>query len=300
MKVEERIKILPKKNKKDDRFQVLILNKNATKNTYGGKILGRTLSDWVAFACQGYNIKVLDYNNQVGVLQFARANINSEYDFSLILLSSTPLINSTTIKSIVEYCKVKRINLCKLPTGYVVNNEYIINNQEISVDSLYSQNMDDFYLVENKKQFVYAEEVLQDRINSFHINNGVEIRKPKSVYIEPEVDIASGVIICSGNTIKGCSIIEENAILKENNVIQDSKVGMNSCVSGSVVTNSVIASNVYVSSFCVIDNSIIASDCTIGAGSKIYNYAINKNTKLKAGSVKGKEDDSDSRTGKSR
>ena len=62
----------------------------------------------------------------------------------------------------------------------------ILKSQEnLLVDSIYTQNADDFYLVENKSQFTYAFKILSERINNFHINNGVEILSPTSTYIEP-------------------------------------------------------------------------------------------------------------------
>jgi ADP-glucose pyrophosphorylase len=86
-------------------------------------------------------------------------------------------------------------------------------------------------------------------------------------------------------------------ILKENNVINNSKIGKNACISGSVVESSIIASNVYVSSFCEIHNGLIGDFSTIGAGSKICNYKIPNNSKIRANSVLGEEDDSSGRIG---
>jgi len=199
MKILERIKILPKKKEINTKFQVLILKNNISKNSYNGKILGRSLVDWVAFACNGLNIKVLEYESKNNIISFVKDYISGDFDYTIILLSNSPLLTQNTIKNIIEYCCIKQINLCKLPSGYVANNQYLLNVQTPQVDSLYSQNLEDFFVVENKKQYVQAEEILQDRINTFHIGNGVEIRKPKSVYIEPEVDIASNVVIFPGN-----------------------------------------------------------------------------------------------------
>ncbi|MGN0960574.1 MAG: hypothetical protein ACI4PF_00070, partial [Christensenellales bacterium] len=190
--------------------------------------------------------------------------------------------------------------ICKLPVGYVVNNKYLLENENLNIDSLYSQNLDSFYIVENKKQYNYALEILQDRINTFHIDNGVDIKKPKSVYIEPEVDIASGVIIYPGNSLKGKTIIDKDVILKENNVIENSRVGKNSCISGSVINGSVIASNVYIASFCEINNGLIGNYSSIGSGVKINNYKIEDNSKIKPNTVLGEENDSDCGTGQSR
>jgi bifunctional N-acetylglucosamine-1-phosphate-uridyltransferase/glucosamine-1-phosphate-acetyltransferase GlmU-like protein len=292
MKILERIKIIPKRKTQEPKFQVLILKTKPAKNSFNGKILGRDLFDWVAFACSGMDISVVEYDGVNNIISFAKKHLNRNYDYTIILLSTTPIISSDTIQNIREYSSIKDISLCKLPVGYVAKNSYIMSAIEPQIDSLYSQNLEDFFLVENKKQFSQAEDILQDRINTFHIGNGVDIRKPKSVYIEPEVDIASGVVIFPGNSLKGQTIISYNVILKENNVIENSRIGEDSCISGSVVEESVLSHNVYISSFCHIKNSLIGDNSTIESGSKIYNYNLKSRSKIKCNTILGENGDS--------
>ena len=184
--------------------------------------------------------------------------------------------------------------------GYVAKNNYLLKTLEPAVDSLYSQNLEDFFVVENKKQFTQAEEVLIDRVNSFHINNGVEIRKPKSVYIEPEVDIEKGVVIFPGNVLKGHTVIGKDVILKENNVIENSTLSEQCCVSGSVITDSVLDCGVYVSAFCDINKSKIGKNSLIESHCTIKKQRIKKETKIPSGSILGETNDSNSGIGKSR
>ena len=298
MQVLEKIKILPKINF-NIKVQAFILKSPSTKNSYNEKILGRTLSDWVAFSCGDFKYKIIEWDGKQNIIEFTKGKIDKSYDYTMILLSSTPLLERQNIKDIVEYVVTKQSNLCKLPVGYVVKNKYILDNINVVADCLYSQNMENFFIVENKKQFVQAEEILQDRINTFHMNNGVDIKKTKSVYIEPEVDIMSGAIIFAGNSIKGNSVISKDVILKENNVIENSKIMSESCISGSVIENSIIAKNVYVSAFCEIKDSVIGEGTVIGSGAKINKYKVDINTKIKPNTVLGENNDSDSRTGKS-
>lgn len=299
MQIIEKFQLLPKKKEKSVKVQAIILDCKTSKNSYNGMLLGRKLVDWVSFACNGLNIKKIEFDEKSNVIEFVKSFIDNSYDYTLVLLSKTPLIKQETIQEIIEYSTIKEIELCKLPVGYVIDN-ICISTKDINVDSLYSQNIDDFFLVENKQQYIFAEEVLQERINNFHMSNGVQIVKPKSVIIEPEVDIADGVVIYSGNVIKGQSVIGKNVILKENNIITNSKVGDNSCLSGSNITDSVISSGVYVSAFCEINNSLIGLDSLIAGNTQIHNYRVNDYSKIKAGSVLGESDVSDNRTGQSR
>lgn len=295
MQILERLQI--KSKKKDDlKFQAIILKSQTSKNSYGGEILGRALVDWVVFACGDLDRTIVNWDGKENVLTIAKNYIRQDSDYTLILLSTTPLLKRETIREIIEYATFKDCVLCKLPVGYIVKNSYILNTEQYSVDSLYSQNIEDFFVVENKKQFVQAEDILQDRINSFHMSNGVEISKPRSVYIEPEVDISSGVTILSNNTLKGNTVIGSGVILKENNVINSSQIHSGSCISGSVIENSIISSNVYISAFCEIKDSLIGNDSIIESGSKIYKYRLESNSKVKNNTVLGENNVSDSGT----
>lgn len=299
MKIAEKLLILPKKKENKYKFQAIILEEKPSKNSYNGYILGRKLSDWVAYACNSLSVKKLQYDSKTNIVEFVKEHIDNAFDYTILLLSKTPLIQVETISNIIEYCSVKDCELCKLPVGYVVDN-IAIRTKDISVDCLYSQNFDDFYIVENKSQYVYAEEVWQNRINNFHITNGVEIVKPKSVLIEPEVDIESGVTIYSGNVLKGQTIIKNGVILKENNVINNSYIDKECCISGSVITSSRLGSNVYISAFCEVDNSSIGDECMLGGSCKILNTIIKGGTKVSPNSVIGVSNDSDSGAGQSR
>jgi len=283
MQVLEKLKIV-EKGRKNNSFKIIILKLKNARNSFQGKILGRALEDWVSFACGGHDINILDFDEKENVLDFIKTKIDKKYDYTIVLTSRIPLITRETVNSIKEYCMYKDIALCKLPVGYVINNYSVFNGV---VDSVYSQNLDDFYIVENKKQFTYALGVLQDRINTYHMENGVELIDPKKVYIEPDVDISSGAIIYPGNSLKGNTILSSNVILKENNVIEDSKIGFDSCISGSVITKSVLGEGVCISPFTEITDSIIGKESIIGKNSTIKNYKVKEKENISAGSILG-------------
>ena len=295
MEVISKLQILRKLDTKKKSFQVVILDCKFNKNSYNGKILGLTLTDWIKFSCGDLPVSTYKFDEKKSILEFIKAIDLKNSDYTIILLSKTPLISKITLDNIIEYVSIKECKLCKLPVGYVIENKSI-HDEKLNVDSIYSQDIEDFYLVESKAQFNYAYSVLRDRINNFHLSNGVEIISPDKTYIEPFVDISDGVIIYPNNSLKGESIISSNVILKENNVIDNSKIGSNSCLSGSVITNSVISSNVYVSAFCEIKDSLIGKDTLIAKGVSINKYKVDDNSKISANTILGETNDSDSGT----
>ena len=294
MLVQTKLNIKMNEKNKEPKFKCLILDIKSPKNSFNGKILGLELSEWVKFACDGYKVQIVEYDKKTNIIDFAKNYIEKDDDYMLVLLSITPLLQKHTIKDICEYSTFKNINLCKLQCGYVLKNEYILNSDTYNVDSIYTQNIEDFYVVESKAQFNFAYKILQSRINDFHLKNGVDLVSPDMTYIEPFVDIESGVKIFPNNSIKGKSTIKKDVILKENNVIEDSKIGVGSCISASEIQSSVISTNVYIASFCSIKNSLVGSDVTIENGVSINNYNVAQNQKIKANSVLGETNDSNS------
>lgn len=293
MEVISKLHILNKLDSYKKSFQVIILDCKPNKNSYNGKILGLSLTEWIKFSCGDLPIGSFKFDEKKNIIEFIKTIELNKSDYTIILLSKTPLISKQTIDNIMEYVSIKDSNLCKLPVGYVIKNNYL-DSDNLNIDSIYSQYIEDFYLVETKAQYNYAYSVLRDRINNFHLNNGVEIISPDKTYIEPFVDISDGVIIYPNNSLKGYSQISSNVILKENNVIDNSKIGSNSCLSGSVILNSVISSNVYISAFCEIKDSLIGKDSLISKGVSINKYKIDDNSKIPANTILGETNDSDS------
>jgi len=285
MQVLNKLQIKSIELEKKKTFKVLILECKCKKT-----ILGLTLAEWIKFASSHLTSEIIKFDDKSNLLEFVSSYLDDSFDYTIVLLSKTPLITSETLKNIQEYAVMKDISLCKLPLGYVINNKKSSEN----IDSLYSQNIDEFYIVESKVQLNFALKVLQERINNFHVDNGVDLISPNSVYIEPFVDIASDVVIYPHNTLKGKTVIGKNVILKENNVIDNSKIGDNSCISGSVINNSAVASNVYISSFCEINNSLIGEDTVIEKGASINNYHVDMKSKIKPNTILGDTNDSNS------
>lgn len=279
-----KLKLDKVKIKKDKKFNAIILDKSEVggKNT---SILGREAKYWVKFACGDMPTKIISYDGKSNILDLVRNEINIEYDYTFILLSSTILLEGKDILLLKDYAMYKDIKLCKLPVGYIVNNKYFMESKSLEVDSVYTGDIDNFYIVENKKQLKYAVDILQDRINTFHISNGVEIMKPSSVYIEPDVDIDYGVIIYPNVSLIGETKILNGCIIKDGANISNSTIGKSGFVGKSVIENSTIGDNVCIASFCEIIKSKVGSDVTIDSNCSIKGAKIKSKEKIKSGSI---------------
>ena len=89
--------------------------------------------------------------------------------------------------------------------------------------------------VNSRVQLAQAEEILRNRINLKHLENGVTLIDPKTTYIGADVEIGKDTIIYPNNIIEGKTKIKENCLILQNCRIKDSIIESGAQVQASVV-----------------------------------------------------------------
>lgn len=242
------------------------------------EILGCKCSQWVVDAVSTCNYAIVDYDGSE-LFEFAKKHTNNA-DYVVLVSANMPLLTKSTFLALVDYCVFKGVSACKFWGGAVYNVEYLKSTKTVFYDSVYSQNEDQFYLVENITQRNYATEVLRNRIIDFHLKNGVDIKNTKNVVVEKYVDIQSGVVIESGNTIKGESVIKRNVLLKENNTLNNSIVGENTCIAHSVIENSIIGKDCIIMPYSSVSQSTLGNNVVVSGNTTICRRKIRDNRKI--------------------
>lgn len=121
----------------------------------------------------------------------------------------------------------------------------------------------------------------RDLIVKKHLQNGVLIVDPHSVWIDPSVRIAAGVVIHPNNTILGDTEIAEGVVLEPNNQIENSVIGARVRINSSVVRDSAIASDTAVGPFAHIrGRSLIGKRCRIGNFVELKNAELGEGVKV--------------------
>ena len=188
----------------DRTVQVIVLNinnekSNLSKPTYNVEILGKSISNWVVDAMQDYPVTVVNASIENDVTSVINPYLK-ESDYVVVLYCDTPLITRETVDNALDYVCAKSMQVCKLDRGYIFSTEYIRTAEKIYSPKAYSFNPDEFFAVTNVAGVVRATEILQQRINDFHIRRGVAILQPASTIIAPSVRIGKGVVIMGNNT----------------------------------------------------------------------------------------------------
>ena len=212
------------------------------------KILGKSMKEWVALACQGYPVQFIEYDGRSDVMTIAKQHVRSG-EYTMVLYSDTPLIRKKTVEEIFDYCLVKKMSVCKLTRGFVFSNEFLKNADKIYTAEPQYFDEEDFMTVYNLKQLMIIEEVMKNRVLSFHMKNGVRIIDGGSVSIDADVTIRPGTVIYPNNRIYGKTYIGENVVLYPNNIIENCYIDNSVTVEYSVVKNAELPTGAKVGPF---------------------------------------------------
>ena len=165
------------------------------------------------------------------------------------------------------YCfkgKDLKKSLSKINNNNAQGEYYLPDTLEIllkegkGVDAVSVGDVTEFAGVNSRVQLAEAEKILKDRINRYHMENGVTIIDPANTYIGADVKIGMDTVIYPGCVIEGNTVIGE-----------DCKVGP-SCR----LTDMVLSDNVTIQFTTAMESSI-------GSGTKVGPYAyIRPNCKI--------------------
>lgn len=86
--------------------------------------------------------------------------------------------------------------------------------------------------VNTRKQLSEAHRILQERVVNRHLNGGVSILDPSSVYIEEDVVIEPDVVIYPFTSLMGNTYIEEESEIGPNTILENVRVKRGSVIRG--------------------------------------------------------------------
>lgn len=135
--------------------------------------------------------------------------------------------------------------------------------------------------VNSKFELSIVENIMKNRINKKHMENGVILIDPTNTYINCDVEIGIDTIIYPNNVIEGKTIIKDNCTIYPGCRIKDSIIKSNVTIQNSVILESTVGEETTVGPFAYIrpqttvGNKVKVGDfvelkkSTIGDGTKI-------------------------------
>lgn len=191
-----------------------------TKN-FKFDLCGKSMLDWVKLACVKMPTVVIDEPSDENLLETIKLNAQDK-KIVLVLYSNTPLLQQATIVDILDYFSTKDMNALILPKGFVFKTEYLNQTSQIFSPARKNFAPEEFKEIVSASDIARVCEVFYNRIREFHKQNGVILKGEKTIFIDADVQIESGVVIEPFNVIKGNSVIEANVVLKSGNYIDSS------------------------------------------------------------------------------
>jgi bifunctional UDP-N-acetylglucosamine pyrophosphorylase/glucosamine-1-phosphate N-acetyltransferase len=129
--------------------------------------------------------------------------------------------------------------------------------------------------INDRIQLADAHTILQTRIKNDWMAKGVTIIDPNSVTIDDSVNLQADVILEPQTHLRGNTVIQAGSRIGPGSLIENSQIGANVTIQFSVVTDSVVQSNVRVGPY-----AHLRGHAEVGAGCRIGNFVELKNAQL--------------------
>lgn len=163
---------------------------------------------------------------------------------------------------------------------YVTDVIGILKEEGYKVGAYLIDDATEIYGVNSRVQLAFCEKIMRNRINKFHMENGVTIINPENTYIDPGIIIGKDSIIYPGTILKGSTAIGNNCIIGENTRVENSVIGNGVKIFSSTIRDSVVDDNCNIGPYAQIrPNSRLGKNVKIGNFVEIKNSNIGDNSK---------------------
>ncbi len=170
-------------------------------------------------------------------------------------------------------------NLSKLKNKNNQNEYYITDlvdifvSQHLKVSAILIEDPQEAMGVNDRNELVIANKWLQNKINTYWLNNGVTFIDPTTTYIGVDVEIGEDTIIYPNTYISGNTKIGKFNTILSNCTISNSTIGDYNNIDQCRITDSVIKNSVKLGPWAHLRNNCVVEDLN-----RIGNFVEFKNT----------------------
>ncbi len=239
------------------------------------QIIDKTVLEYMTEALKdtkANEILTLDKKNSLSEI------LKSEKE-AVIFTAPMPLITKSTVDNIINSHR-KSGEACTYVCGV-----YVLNCEDLSLSLLsecneHTYSQAEFLKVTDGLSLSKAVEVMKQKINLSHLQNGVIIIDPSQTYIGLSVVIGKGTVIYPQTYLEGQTVIGENCIIGPSTKIYKSVVSDGVLAEYSVILESEVGSETTVGPFAYMrPKSKVGKHCKVGDFVEIKNSVIGDYTK---------------------
>ena len=158
---------------------------------------------------------------------------------------------------------------------YLPDTLEIILSDGGKVNAMVVDDADEFAGVNSRVQLAEAEAVMRNRINRYHMENGVTIIDPSRTYIDADAVIGCDTVLLPGVVIEGKTVIGEDCVVGPDSRLTDTKLGNGVKFQYSTAIESSVDDNTTVGPY-----AYIRPNCAIGKNVKIGDFVEVKNSNV--------------------
>lgn len=141
------------------------------------------------------------------------------------------------------------------------------------------EDMDEALGVNNRVALAEASQLMRDRINQRHMENGVTLIDPEQTYIEPSVQIGADTVIEPGVYLKGDTVIGEDVVIGMNSEIKDSQIADQVQITHSVIDSAKISQGATVGPYARLrQGTVLKENVHIGDFVEVKNSVVGRGT----------------------
>lgn len=155
--------------------------------------------------------------------------------------------------------------------------EILLNNGK-KIGAYAIEDNDEIRGINNRIQLSEAEAIMQDRINRYHMTEGVTLIHPETVYIEADVEIGQDTVIGPNVSIKSGTKIGSDCEISMGSRIENSIIHDGAEVLSSVILDSEIGDGTKVGPF-----AYVRPNCKVGKNVKVGDFVEIKNSNIDDG-----------------
>ncbi len=164
---------------------------------------------------------------------------------------------------------------------YLTDTLEIILKKGKTIGAFAIEDNDEIRGINDRVQLSEAEKIMQERINNYHMRNGVTFILPESTIIEDNVEIGMDTVIYPGAIIKSGTVIGMGCTIGMNTQIENSVIKDNVNILSSVIIDSEIDEGTTVGPFAYLrPNSRIGKNVRVGDFVEIKNSTVDDGTKI--------------------
>lgn len=129
--------------------------------------------------------------------------------------------------------------------------------------------------INSRVQLAQADDIIRERINTGHMENGVTLVNPKDTYIESTVRIGRDTVIYPGAVLEGETVIGEDCIIRGATRIVDSIIGDGVAIESTLIEKSRVGEGCKIGPY-----AHLRPDSELGRNVKIGNFVEIKKATL--------------------